>query len=367
MMHVGHVRVFVGERRMQVRVRMWLRYRSSMFVLMMLVVTVHVVMEYGFVRVPMGVLFPNYRDYSQNHQRGAQNLGDRWHVAENRDRQYCAHERRGCEKRGFPRRAQQAKRLDVKNDAGAVAESAHHQGPYQSAPRRDRSIALCERNHGQARTGCRRLHAGDRHGIAQRDSLSEIVVDRPAQTGSRYFHRSSKAAAEMTRLKGDEGSSEHDGGGGESLAPPQMLTHQGNRDDERERVFEVEQKRSAQSRYALQSKEHQDGPRDSAKEDDPRDERQIASGNSRFAGIGRANQAISGQSRGGAYVQQGRQGQRRKVLEEELGCGCASPEQPRGAERVSDASGIHQTRKAEMPDPDNRIRLHRGRGGDCLR
>ena len=126
MVHIGHMRVLVRQRRMPVQVRVRLADRPVMLVDVVLVVDVSVIVLECLVRVNVLVSGSQEHDDTGRHGRHREDLACAEPLPEQSCRNERADEGSGREVRGLPRGAQQAERPHCKHDAHAVAEEPEH-------------------------------------------------------------------------------------------------------------------------------------------------------------------------------------------------------------------------------------------------
>src|SRR5262249_18361090 len=103
---------------------------------------------------------------------------------------------------------------------------------------------------------------------AQRQTLREVVVDRPAQTGARDGERSDRL-----RLKLAWGVAKSDSAAqyeccSEYSSKPQVLSEEQDRQSHRKRSLEVQEQRSRNARASADPVHHQPRPNDPPETDD---------------------------------------------------------------------------------------------------
>ena len=162
---VRNVRMLVLDPVVSMRVGMRLDRESFVLVPVMLVVHVQMVVNDLVVNVTMRVPRPHEHRDAGNHEPRRDRIRDGEPFPQQRDGHERADERRRREERGLARSTEKAKRVQIEEDADAVAQGADHECCDQNSPawkRRPRNDR--DRQHADARA--ERFPLDDRDGVS---------------------------------------------------------------------------------------------------------------------------------------------------------------------------------------------------------
>ncbi|HEY5011989.1 MAG TPA: hypothetical protein VIK61_04695 [Acidimicrobiia bacterium] len=239
-----------------------------------LVVGVAVLVHQRFVSVLVLVVIGKKPNRSRDHEPSGKGRRRRNAITKYRDRNECTREGCSREQRRFARRADEAERVSVQQDARAIADRAEREGggdnPHVGPP----GTSKQQRDEEIDRGSAVRLEPHDRERISQGQALSEIVVDRPcrARPGDEddtpHIAADRAASAEYRRA-------EHDHSSGKPTSRAQVLSKCDYRQKRSEGCLQVQQQRSRDGRDPFESDQQQHRSGDTTEQHDQHQCRQV--------------------------------------------------------------------------------------------
>ena len=245
-----------------------------MLVLVVLVVNVGMVVLQGVMLVPMPMPSPDQDSHSRSHHQAGGDILPRQPFAQDRHGRRCADEGRRREVGGLPGRPDLPKGEEVKDDAQAVAEKPGDQGTGERHGAR-KGVAHRHRHGDVDAARDEGLHPGDGHRVPKRQSLAQVVVDRPGEARSRDGQHTEGMHAALARARCQEHATQHHRRRPGHLAPCQGLAEKEHRDPDGERRLQVEEERRLTAGETGETREKQKRPRDSTRDHHGREGRKV--------------------------------------------------------------------------------------------
>jgi hypothetical protein len=277
-MYVRAVDVAMGDgvMPMHMGVRLADRIARGMNVVVVLIVDMAVLVLQDSVGVQVAVLLSQERRDAQGQHEHGDPFASSEVVAEDRDGRQRAGEWGDSKECCLPSSPEKAHRLHGEDEAQAVAGEAKQERGGNVGRRRK---ALAEGHRKREARGSRseRLCARDCQRISQRETLREVVVERPAQTGAgdRGDPENIRGATCLARRQ--DGDAQQDDCGSTRRAKAEVLAKDQDGEEDREGRLEVQGERADEPRDAREPGEHQEWPEDTPGRDDGHEQADVRS------------------------------------------------------------------------------------------
>ena len=186
--NLRHVGVIMQQRRMAVHVSMRLLDPQCLFMLVIVVVVVdvHVIMFHFLMAVRMGMMSSDKEYEANRHDSSRHGFTESPALTENGNRGQGADKGSRCQKSSLARGAMQTKGAHIQHQTHTVAEQTQYKcGDNNRGPRK--GLAGHDRQTERTHSGAQCFDSRHHNGIAQGQSLTQVIVQRPreARAGDR--------------------------------------------------------------------------------------------------------------------------------------------------------------------------------------
>ena len=239
--------------------------------------------------------------------------------------------------------------------ARAVADRAERKGRGNDPPGRPPRTPQqnCDPEVDGGRT--HRLEPYNRDRVLERQSLRQVVVDRPRRTRGSDQNHPPRVAAHLPHPAAQDRTAQHDRCSRQPTSRSEMLPEHHNRQHRRKRCLEVQQQRPRHRRHAFQADEKQQRPNDPTKDHDRHQRRQVTAAQRGF--FASPASPSDHQDHGRARIQQPRKQLRVAMSDETLRKRSAQPER-RGRQQSNDGTDPRRPRRCLHQADGTRGRHH---------
>ena len=268
--NIGIVRVGMGQRlvNMAMRVRPGRVDSRLMRMPVMRVVRVPVAVLQAFMRVLVLVFFGKMQPDASAHEAGGDKKCRPDRLAQQKQCDHRAEKGSKGKIRAGARRADMPKREHEKGEAETVAQESNQQcaaydrqgGQLCAKPKRDREVY---------RSGDRALNSRGLERVARGDLLRQVIVDPPAQAGSRNRQSTHRQTEPLCTLPGECSAADYDQQHTDCDAPVEVLLKDEPGKERGKDPFHVQQQRGGGGRSLFQAKHQQHRTADAAEEYGP--------------------------------------------------------------------------------------------------
>ena len=190
--------------------------------------------------VRMRMMRPEEQCDAKQHERSGDRVLHGPSLAQNRHGNQRSDEGSGGKEPRLTRRTEQPKGTHVEHQTHPVTDESQQQCRQRHRGRRPR-LAGENRQAEHPETGAEGLDARDHQRIAKRETLTQIVIDRPAETGAQHGKDADKVATDRAWLIGEYPCSSNDRKDAGQFESDQMFAKDKHGNQHGEERFQIQE------------------------------------------------------------------------------------------------------------------------------